>query len=660
MPVALAAMFLAALGGCGGGSDSTSGGTGNTGGTSGTAVSAPTAMTGTVAVGDALAGANVQVIDSTGKLATATSAADGSYTVPIVGLAAPFLIVATDPNGTNAPMYSVVAAVSASSSAPVIANVTPLTTAVTAQLTPDGNPLDLITPATLTSLATPANVTASVAKLDTALNSILTQTGGFTAAGANAFDPIGSAFTPDQSGADAVIDSVAVTPSPTGGLQLASIASPNTPIALNSSTPAATAPLAVPAVPANYLATLLSQLGQCLGGTASACSSAIDAAYLENGFTSFQTFHSGISASGVTLSGAKTLAFFPPGTFANVNVQSALVQIFYVGASGSRNFATTIVQQLPNGNWDIIGNQQAYNVSITSFLAQRQFLDPGDAPFGRYEAGLGITIPVTGAPNPATLASASVTGPGINGTAWLEPRNGVGNVTLSLSQRQLTGAPTGGVSTNTNTNLYRWSWQALPGNTGVFKPGSNNSGYYTPASIDTTTVPQYAVYTVSFFDANGNAIGQPVSVMNPTPVLAASAGAGINWQTLSPALQDAFLNPGGSLAGAQASVGVSWSNLVGSANANLAPLVTGVQIQGVPGTGVSPATEVDGWWTGPGGLQASGQYTESVTAGVGQNGVQQCTTACPFPALQAGGSRVVQLNWTGAQVGYYNIWKYND
>jgi hypothetical protein len=658
----LAATLAAALGACGGGSDSGSGSTGSTGGTTGTSAAAPTTMSGTVAVGNALVGANVLVVDSTGKSATTTSVANGSYSVSLSGLTAPFLIVATDPSGNNAPLYSVVAAIPSGSSAPLVANVTPLTTAVTAQLTPDGNPLDLTTLATLSSLVTPTNVSGAVAKLDTALLGILTQTGGLSAAAAGSFDPIGGAFTPNQSGADAVIDSVTVTPSAAGGLQLASIADPNTSISLNSTAAAASTPLSAPTVQADYLATLLSQLGQCLGGTASACASAIDSSYLENGFTSFQTFHAGISASGSIVTGAKTLIFLPAGTFPNVNTQSALVQIFYTSASGARNFATTVVQQLANGNWDIVGNQQAYNVSITSFLTQRQFLDADDTPFGRYEAGLGITIPTgaAGTPNPATLASASVTGPGINGTAWLEPRNGTGNVNLSLTEHLLTGAPTGGTATNANTSLYRWSWQALPGNTGVFKPGTSNLGYYTPSSIDTSTVPQFAVYTVTFFDINGNPIGQPTKVMNPTPVLASSAGAGTSWQTLASGVQSALLNPGGSLAGAQASANVSWSNLIGSANANLAPLVTGVQIQGVPGAGVTPSTEVDGWWTGPVSFQTSGQYTASVTAGVAQNGVQQCTTACSFPALQAGGSRVVQLTWTNAETAYYNIWKYND
>ncbi|RKF46963.1 hypothetical protein BCY88_03150 [Paraburkholderia fungorum] len=655
---AAGALTLSILAACGGGTTSTSSSTAAPGNSTAT----PTAMTGTVAIGDALVGANVLVIDSTGKNATTTSATSGSYSVPLSGLTAPFLIVATDPSGNNAPLYSVVASVPSGSSAPLVANVTPLTTAVTAQLTTDGNPLDLTTLATLSSLVTPANVKASVSKLNSALSTILIQTGGLTAAAAGSFDPIGGAFTPNQTGADAVIDSVIVTPSPTGGLQLASIANPNSVITLSSTAAAASTPLSAPTVQANYLAPLLSQLGQCLSGTSSACSSAIDASYLENGFTTFQTYHAGISAAGSTITGVKTLTFIPAGTFPNVNTQSALVQIFYTSASGVPNFATTVVQQLANGSWDIIGNQQAYNVSITSFLAQRQFLDTSDAQYGRFESGLGISIPAgaAGTPNPVNLASASVTGPGINATAWLEPRNAVGSSSLALSARLLSGAPTGGVTTNTNTSLYRWSWQALPGNTGTYTPPSTNLGYYTPSPISTTSVPQFAIYTVTFYDTNGNQIGQPTKVMNPTPVLASSAGAGVSWQTLSSSVLSAFLNPNGSQAGAQASASVSWSNLVGNANANLAPLVTGVQIQAVPGTGVTPSTEVDGWWTGPVSFQSSGQYTATVTAGLAQNGVQQCTAACQFAALQAGGSRLVQLNWNAAQTAYYNIWKYND
>ncbi|TDG21020.1 carboxypeptidase regulatory-like domain-containing protein [Paraburkholderia silviterrae] len=61
-----------------------------------------------MAVGDPLGGANLTIVDSTGKNAQTTSSSNGNYTLSLSGLTPPLLIVANDPSGTNLPMYSVV------------------------------------------------------------------------------------------------------------------------------------------------------------------------------------------------------------------------------------------------------------------------------------------------------------------------------------------------------------------------------------------------------------------------------------------------------------------------------------------------------------------------------------------------------------------------
>lgn len=368
------------------------------------------------------------------------------------------------------------------------------------------------------------------------------------------------------------------------------------------------------------------------------------------------TAHATLASSGVTLGSLKTLEFFD----SSGGTQQALVAIPYTTSSGTAGTNVTVVQKTASGTWDIIGNQQQYNITITSELTRRQFLDTADAEYSRYDSGLGITIPVgaAGTPNPSNLESASVTGPGIHGTAYLVPRNATGSDTLGLRESAYTAPPTGNDTTDSNTNLYRWSWQALPGATATYTPPSGDLGYYTPAPIDVSTVPRFATYTVTFYDSTGTQIGQPVSVINATPTLAASAGAGVAWQTLASSVQSDFLSPAGTQEAAQTSTSVSWSNLVNSQN--LGPLVTGVQIQSVPGTGVTPTTEIDGWSTGTVTFATSGQYSTTVTAGIAQNGVQACSSACQFAALQTGASRLVELNWNVGNTAYYNIWKYND
>ncbi|RKP50831.1 hypothetical protein D7S89_07090 [Trinickia fusca] len=605
-------------------------------------------MTGTVAVGSAVVGANVTVIDSKGVSAAAVSDSSGNYSIDITTLTPPLAIVASDPSGISPTLVSVLAGVPAGS-ATITANVTTLTTAVAALLTSSGNSLDVASPANLSSLVTQANVASAVTKLDTALQSILAMNG----LNASSFDPIGTPFKANQTGADAAIDAVQIVAAPTGGTKLMSASDPINGFALNvNSSPLA--PLVAPPAAANYLSAVVTALGQCLGGNSASCSQAIDSSYLENGYSTFAAAHPALAASGVTLGTPQTLKFFMSN-----GTQKALVLLRYKAADGTLGSTTTIVQQ-SGGTWDIVGNQQPYNVTISSFLARRQSLDATNQPYSRYEAGLGINIPVgaAGTPNPVNLASASVTGPGISGSVYLVPRNGTGNTLLALTSTALQQAPTAPMTTNSNTSLYRWSWQTLPGLTGTFAPGSNNSGLYTPQPIDTTNVPQYANYTVTFYDATGTAIGQPFTVTNVSPTLPAAAGNGVAWQSLLSSTTSAFLSPSGSAASAQGAVNLQWAN--NTTTANIAPLVMKAQIQASPGTGVTPATEVDGWWVGPATYAPSGQYSATVTAGMDQTGTQQCTPACAFPALQAGASRLVQLGWTSGQVSFYNIWKYND
>jgi hypothetical protein len=635
--VAVSATF--ALAACGGGG-------GSSGNSATTSNATPTSMAGTVAVGGSVVGANITVIDATGKSVATTSDAWGNYSISLSGLTAPLLIVASDPTGVHPTLASVFASIPTGTSAPVVGNVTTLTTAVAALLTTSGNPLELTGSGSLSSLAQTASVTAAIAKLNTALSNILPANG----LNAASFDPVGTAFTANQTGADAVIDAVQVVPAPTGGTQIISSAAPSSGIALNQATSVST-PLTAPPTSAAYLSLVMAALTQCLGGTTSACSQAVDANYKENGYTTFATAHSKLTASGVTIGTPQTLEFFTGAG----GVQDALVSIPYTTTGGVAGTEVTVAQQTGSNTWDIIGNQQPYNVSITSYLSRWQFLDANDSPYSRYEAGLNISIPVGGV-NPSNLASASVTGPGINGTLYLVPRAAAGNSTLALTSTAQTSVPTGGVTSGSNTNLYRWSWQALPGATGSYSPPSGRRGFYASSSVDLSTVPQFATYTVTFYDSTGAQIGQPMSAVNTTPPISAAAGAGVAWQTLASSVQSSVLSSNGGLAGAQPSVGLSWSNLVNSQN--IAPLVSRTQIQAVPGTGVTTG-EVDGWWPGPATFQTSGQYSSTVTAGVDQFGVQQCS-GCQFPALQSGGSRLAELNWNVGQTAYYNIWRYID
>jgi hypothetical protein len=716
---AAAALTLAILAGCGGGSSpSATTGTSTSPGSSPTQAAATT-LTGTVAVGNAVSGAIVTVTDVNGNTSTASqpTGINGSYSVSISGLKPPFAVVAVDPTGVNPTMVSVLAQLPSNGTVPT-ANVTTLTTAVSALLTTSGNPLDVTNPANLQSLVSPLSVSQAESTLDAAIAPILAANGLST----TTFDPIGAAFTPNQTFADAVIDSVQIVPSATGGLTLvttgtAAGSSASAGIPLNQSTVTASTPptplnppLNTPSSLASALSGVISGLGQCLSSGGSNCS-VIDPNFRENGYAAggnaslvYQEFtgaHPAVAASGVTLGTPKVLFTVSTqngtnGTHVNPSAQQQLmIQVPYTTSAGTAgSFITEVQQTLTSapqaGAWDIIGNWVPFNVTIGSFLSSKQFLDSADSQKNRWEAGIGITIPAPGVNgNPSNLASASVSGPGINGTAWLERRSATGNQNLGLTQTTPATAPPTTTAKNlnqgANTSLYRWSWLAQPNMT-ASNPATNDPGYYNSANLTSVAnIPQYVQYTVTLYDSNGNYIdycGDPATgtscgsggaivsgttsgsgtpgafaVWNTAPVVLAAAGSTLSWQSLSSSTSSAFLSPTGSLAtSAQTSVPVAWSNLVNGQN--VAPLVTGIQIQAGPSSGT-----VDGWWEGTTGIQSSGQYSETVVAGMQQNGtLASCSTSpCQFPALASGNTNLVQLYWVDSNgISYYNTWQYNN
>lgn len=615
-----------------------------------------------VAVGYALGGAAITVTDAAGKTTTATSGSDGSYTVSLAGLAPPLLITASDPSGASQNLYSVVASLGSNAGAPIIANITPLTTAVTALLTSDGNPLTLTQAGGLNSVST-ASISTAVSTLDSAISPILSANGL-----ASSFDPIGTVFTPNQTGADAVIDSVTVSPSASGtGLQLASLADPNTSIQLARGVAIST-PLQAPSQPANFLSGLLGQLQQCVTGNASACSTAIDSAYLSNGGNSMQSNHPDLFASGTTLTGIKTIAFLPANTLANISNPSALVSLMYRTAGGTPETATEVVQELPGGNWDVIGDQEAYDLTITSFVSRLQFTDSADTANARLESGLDIQIPadigaVIGGSGQQQIASALVQGPGLpsSGLYMLSPLSGTGayltipatamDAPYPLCSGCSTIAPNGGMNTT-----YKWSWSTLTGGASAWTP--RGAAEYAPQPQDVSGIGQFSVYTVTLYDMTGAQIGQPQKVIDVASNAAAASGATVPWQTLGSSTIANLLTPGGastSVTGnASATLnwtaplkGTSYPNFWASINSLSAPSFSGnvLTFQSQPygaDNFAAPTLESDGI-----------SYAETFPQGF----VDVLTATTSSSAEQ---SAQVQLNWQANGEHFRNIWQYNN
>jgi hypothetical protein len=659
--VALCASVCALLVACGGG------GSGSPASSSSSTPAVATSMSGTVAVGTALVGAPVTVTDSTGRTGTATSGNNGAYTVSISGLTAPFVITASDPSGVSATLYSVVASASTSDGAPVTANVTPLTTAVAALLTASGNPLTLTQTGGLSSVTSSA-VNTAVTTLDTALASILSANG----LSAISFDPVGGAFSPNQTGADAVIDSVAVTSSASGtGLQITSLADPDAAIQLNNASTISTA-LQAPSQPANYLATLVSQLGQCMSAeqanantSSTACSSAIDANYLNDGIASFGQRHT-LFQAGTTLTGVKTVAFLPTGTLPGISNAAALVYFLVADPNGTRDFASEIVQQLPNGNWDIIGNQEQYSISIASFLGRVLFTDAADASDSRYESGLNIQIPASITVNgtSTSIGAALVKGPGLpsNGVYLLGAGSGISPsatfplqvVTAPPVQRTATAPawPNVGVSTQ-----YKWDWTPIAGGANSFAPSTPD---YTSAPMDVSRIQQYGVYAVTLYDYSGNQIGAPQSIVNIASNASAAAGSTVPWQTLGSDVIANLLTPGGANAATASSNPPTTSTAPIDWTVPLATLIYpnawvsvnsqgAEQFSGGAETYQAQPYDVVNWATptvrGANYSSVVSNYVDQLTAG---------------PNTSVESAVQVQLGWQADGEYYSNTWQYNN
>ncbi|NIF51627.1 carboxypeptidase-like regulatory domain-containing protein [Burkholderia sp. Ax-1724] len=641
---AIAFVFLQ-LGGCGGGGDAGSG-------SSGTPPATATSISGTVAAGTALVGASVTLIDAAGKQATATTDTQGAYSIAVKGMTLPFFIIASAPGGLAAPLASVVARLPAGS-APAVANVTTLTTALAAMLTSSGNPLDLAASGALAKVTLPSVQIATIT-LDTILANLLAQN-GIQMAG---FDPVGTAFTPNHTGADAVIDSVSVVTSANGGSSLVSNAAPGTAVALDNKTAQGTV-LAASPVAANYLEPLAALLTACAAsGTLNAsCAPAIDAAYKESGSTDLAIAHGLTDAvlTGAVFGSPKTLAFFTRN-----GQQLALVQLPLTLASGTPAVLYSIAQPLAtpvalaNGaqlGWDLIGDQSSFAVAIKSQIERRTFLDTRLNDVNRYESGLDISIPATANPN---VYSASVTGPGLAAPVWLMPRSASGSGTLGLADSTLSAPPIAPATTASNTSLYRWSWQSLSSTANFTPPAS--SGDYAAQALDAGSVPLYSTYTVTFYDKNGAQLGQ-AAVINPGSPLGAAAGGSVAWPSLvMNGATTQFLTPGTQLAAAQYALSVTWSSLVNGINP--AYPVTSAQIQATAQT-TAGLEAVDGFSVGQPNNTTVGQYQTTVSAGVDASGTQSCTN-CPFPALATGGSRLIDLGGGRDGIAFHDVTQYND
>ncbi|MDF3833535.1 hypothetical protein P3W85_11330 [Cupriavidus basilensis] len=215
LAVAVAAATLTA---CGGGGDNSA----TTGAATTTTPTTPTTkISGTAATGAALAGATVQAKCATGS-GTATTAADGTFTIGIPNAVRPCVLSVQVPNGPV--MHSVV---DAGSGTTAVANITPLTELVTAAIA-GGNTADFFNTfdAAAHGKLTSDGVTGAVSSVALSLSGVvdlgganplsdtLVAANGSTAGNAmdKAIDKLGAALTASGTTLEGLSTAVAANP----------------------------------------------------------------------------------------------------------------------------------------------------------------------------------------------------------------------------------------------------------------------------------------------------------------------------------------------------------------------------------------------------------------------------------------------------------------
>lgn len=409
--------------GCGGGGSSNNN-PGNTGTTS---------VTGTAAAGVPIASATITVKDATGVSRTATTGADGKYTLDVTGLTAPFLLKVNLSNGTS--LYSVGGAAG-------VVNVHPFTDLIiqtwyevqgktidAAFSDPVGNP-----PPTTTEIEVIASVVEEIVQKWLTDNGI----------DVTSFDLISTPFDANGAGFDAVLDTVTVdNTNPAApiitinagasGTQTTNLTvgvggdiSISTSITVSGVTSTSFTSAFVPASSAaqtalNGVLTTLSDMAAVVNAKGAGLAAAdilpfVDSAYLGGGRNASQ-FATNMASD---LAG-KTLNSFTVNHILSFDETANIIAID--GEATITSGGTTLVQEVngddnnglifkleSDGSWKFYGNQQRVKINLQTETSRRMLgtTCPTGCDGVYYDLQIQINAPHTG--TTADVASATVTG----------------------------------------------------------------------------------------------------------------------------------------------------------------------------------------------------------------------------------------------------------
>jgi hypothetical protein len=586
--------------------------------------SAAGGMVGTAAVGAALANANVSVTDLAGSPVCAearvvtTGTGDFECTV-LAGRTAPFVVVVTEPFGAYPPMVSIVPVAPAAGST-LVANATPLTTAIVGQLSPSGNALDVVGDPALIDLAALSRITANVmtqiAPVLSALNA------------APAYDPFTTpivAATPTRAGntADLVVEllrftvvngvpQISVLGSPGFTVPLADANTVDPPVlpAVSSAAlelagslnlfsqaykscfdlPVASRVLAVDtSIPAAQGGRLVTQM-------APQCQQLAHPTYLSNGYVWGQRMVNLLQAGsmvGARFNLPEVMLVLDDTSLADND--RAVLNIRYVDANGVAGNLIEVVQKLPGTatatrptDWWIYGNRDPVDSAVRSYVrrSEQRAPNPGVAPFAnasnsRFESGIEVFINKDG-PGSTDLRAARVRGPGLPppGLVYTRPDPALisdGNWLTIKNKTGLTDPASAGFSNVSNifmlhrtvglTGVESITTRPNPnagiGNSSQFvdwaHPLDYGAAVGTPtlAYIDFAALKAHNVYTIELFYVGETAPRHVINKRMLTPVTPATFAGNLEWLTLTESTVD-LLRPAHPLAAPQSTVSLSW------------------------------------------------------------------------------------------------------
>lgn len=431
LPNALAVGIVLALAACGGGDGSPP-------------PPKSAVVHGTVATGAALANAQVRVTDRSGAAACTQDPlqadATGAFRCELKsGAAAPLLLVATDPAGLRDPMVSLATTLPGAGEDATV-NISPLTTAIVAQVAPNGDPLALAADSAALADVDAGELATVRANVNQQLAGVLPALGLDPAT----FDAISTPIVGgSNTGGDGLLDQVRVS-FENGVPVLSNVLNPDAaPVPMAGTAEAPPVPAAtVAGFSVTELDIVQASFERCFAlpsstraGAAACADLTVDGApaaltggatFLNSGFSADQYFGTLLGAAdmdGARFDRPELLRYMP-----QADGDQAVVNLRFTDKNGVgdnriltvKKFAGTATAQ-HNSDWWVYGNQRAVNAYVrASIRKQEQFLPEAfrqryDTGPSRFQTGIEIYVARSGYPGQslANLRYVRVKGPGL-------------------------------------------------------------------------------------------------------------------------------------------------------------------------------------------------------------------------------------------------------